>query len=229
VQLSSLELGTLWAHTATKAQSPSAARHSDWQPDDVDEHSPTSNWNRSGDGDSPDNWKGKRKWEGRGKWESKRVFRPPLRGPLATRADHAVRILLGHSELWETLSNEDHALLCELPAPHGPLIAWLEGQLHEHGPLVWSALREELQELEAQELAVRLMADPTLSDGAASDASADSGVELRDLLNRMLVERIKEQETQAIADSTNDPAALVRYRELHARRQQLELAIRPAA
>ena len=105
----------------------------------------------------------------------------------------------------------------------------LEGQLHEHGPVVWSALREELQEPEAQALATRLMADPTLSTGVAVEASADSGVELRDLLNRMLVERIKEQETQAIADSTLDPAALVRYRELHARRQQLELAIRPAA
>ncbi len=229
VQLSSKELGSLWAHANTKTNAAASARHSDWQPDDFDEHSPASSWNRPGDGENPDNWKGKHKWEGKGKWESKRLFRPPLRGPLATRADHAVRILLGHSELWETLSNEDHALLCELPTPHGPLIAWLEGQLHEHGPLVWSALREELQELEAKELAVRLMADPTLSDGAAGDASADSGVELRDLLNRMLVERIKEQETQAIADSTNDPAALVRYRELHARRQQLELAIRPAA
>jgi DNA primase len=94
---------------------------------------------------------------------------------------------------------------------------------------VWGALREELQQHEALELAVRLMADPTLSADATGGASADSGVELRDLLNRMLVERIKEQETQAIAASTLDPAALVRYRELHARRLQLELATRPAS
>jgi DNA primase len=225
----------LWANAGTKGHAPSTTRHSDWQPDDFDEHSPSATWSHPGDGENPDSWKGKRKWEGKAKWdgkskwESKRIFRPPLRGPLATRADHAVRILLGHSELWETLTGEDHALLCELPAPHGPLIAWLEGQLHEHGPLVWSALREELQEPEAQELAVRLMADPTLSGTAAIEASADSGLELRDLLNRLLVEHIKEQETQAIADSTIDPGALVRYRELHARRQQLELAIRPAA
>jgi DNA primase len=239
VQLSSQELGTLWASAGAKGHAPSATRHGDWQPDDFDEHSPSTTWGHPGDGENPDSSKGKRKWEGKGKWEgkwegkskweSKRVFRPPLRGPLATRADHAVRILLGHSELWETLTGEDHALLCELPAPHGPLIAWLEGQLHEHGPLVWSALREELQEPEAQALAVRLMADSTLSGAGAVEASADSGLELRDLLNRMLVEHIKEQETQAIADSTIDPGALVRYRELHARRQQLELAIRPAA
>ncbi len=229
VQLSSQELGTVWASAGTKASTPSEPRHGNWQPDDFGEQSAAATWNHPVDGESPDSWKGKRKWEGKGKWESKRVFRPPLRGPLATRADHAVRILLGHSELWETLTGEDHGLLCELPAPHGPLIAWLEGQLHEHGPLVWSALREELQQHESRELADRLMADTALSTGAVVEASADSGMELRDLLNRMLVERIKEQETQAISDSTHDPAALIRYRELHIRRQQLELATRPAA
>jgi DNA primase len=107
-------------------------------------------------------------------------------------------------------------------------MTWLEAQLHEHGPLVWGALREELQSHEAQELAVRLMADQVVSNGATAEISSDSGAELRDLLNRMLVDRIKDQETRAIEESTFDPAALVRYRELHARRQQLELAMRPA-
>jgi DNA primase len=162
-----------------------------------------------------------------GSYRSQRP-RTALRAQPASRADHAVRILLGHSELWETLTDEDHGLLCELPAPHGPLMTWLEAQLHEHGPLVWGALREELQSHEAQELAVRLMADPVVSNGATAEISSDSGAELRDLLNRMLVDRIKEQETRAIEESTLDPAALVRYRQLHARRQQLELAMRPA-
>ncbi|MEN9398389.1 MAG: hypothetical protein RLZ81_2919, partial [Pseudomonadota bacterium] len=164
-----------------------------------------------------------------GKWERDRPFRPPLRGPLATRADHATRILLGHSELWEGLSNEDHALLCELPPPHGPLVAWLEAQLHEHGPLAWGALRDELRGHDAEDLALRLMADPTVGVGAAGEACGDAAPELRDLINRMLIDRIKEQETQAIAQSTSDPGALARYRELHTRRLQLELAIRPAA
>jgi DNA primase len=148
---------------------------------------------------------------------------------LASRADHATRILLGHSELWETLSNEDHALLCDLPAPHGPLIAWLETQLHEHGPLAWGALRDELQGNGTEELALRLMSDPTMANGVAGEGAGDTGEELRDLLNRMLVDRIKEQETLAIAAAASDPAALARYRELHARRLQLELAGRPAA
>jgi DNA primase len=250
VQLPSQELGALWAHTDTKTPShapSSAARHgSDWRPDDYDEHSPgASSWGHPLDGESSTawkskgkwegkggDWKGKGKWEGKGKWDRDRPIRPPLRGPLATRADHTTRILLGHSELWETLTNEDHALLCELPAPHGPLIAWLEAQLHEHGPLAWGALRDELQGQGAEELASRLMSDPTVSSGAGEangETAGDTGAELRDLLNRMLVERIKEQETLAIAAASTDPAALARYRELHARRLQLELASRPAA
>ena len=104
--------------------------------------------------------------------------------------------------------------------------------MHEHGPLAWGALRDELRGKGTEELALRLMSDPTVSNGAGEvngETVGDTGAELRDLLNRMLVERIKEQETQAISDSTNDPAALIRYRELHVRRQQLELATRPAA
>ena len=247
VQLPSAELGALWAATSnapySKAQS-GARKTSDWHPDDHDEQSPSATtWGHPLDGDSTTGWKskGKGKWEGKsdwkstgdwkgkgkGKWDRDRPVRAPLRGPLASRADHATRILLGHSELWETLSNEDHALLCELPAPHGPLIAWLEAQLHEHGPLAWGTLRDELKGQTAEELALRLMSDPTMSNGAAGVGAGDTGTELRDLLNRMLIDRIKEQQNLAVAAFSTDPTAESRYRELHTRRQQLELAIRP--
>ncbi len=43
----------------------------------------------------------------------------------------------------------------------------------------------------------------------------------------MLIDRIKEQETEAIAASAHDPSALQRYRELQLRRKQLELAVQP--
>jgi DNA primase len=38
------------------------------------------------------------------------------------------------------------------------------------------------------------------------------------------VERLKAQETEAIEAARRDPSALVRYREIQARRRQLELA-----
>jgi len=147
--------------------------------------------------------------------------RPRLGGRLlpASRADHATRILLGDMAALEVLSTEDHAMLCELPAPHGPLFAWLESQLHEHGPQPWVALREGLREHEGEEVAVRLMTGFEQGD---ADESGESMTELRNLLNRMLVERLKVQETEAIHAAKADPTALQRYRELQARRLKLE-------
>ena len=142
----------------------------------------------------------------------------------ASRADHATRILLGDMAAMKILSAEDNTMLCELPAPHGPLFAWLESQLHEHGPQLWVALREGLRGHEAENLAVRLMTDYELS---ATDEQEESAAELRNLLNRMLVEQLKIQETKAIDASKVDPNALQRYRELQVRRRTLEYILSP--
>jgi DNA primase len=141
-----------------------------------------------------------------------------VRAQPASRADHASRILLGQSHLWEALSGEDHSMLCELPAPHGPLFVWFESQLHDHGPLTWSALREELTGQSFEALALRLMSGPT----QPGENQEEAAPELRDLLARMLIERLKEQETHAIAASASDPSALQRYRDLQTRRKILE-------
>jgi DNA primase len=148
-------------------------------------------------------------------------YRPTGRMRPATKADHAVRILLGHAALWETLSSEDHAMLCELPDAHGPLFVWLESQLHDHGALQWEVLRESMMNSLAgsseAELALRLMSGPVIP----TEPLAESAPELRDLLNRMLVDRIKAQETEAIEASKADPTALKRYQELRIRRVKL--------
>jgi DNA primase len=139
----------------------------------------------------------------------------------ASRADHAARILLDNMVALESLSAEDHALLCGLPAPHGPLFAWLESQLHEHGAIPWVALREGLQGHESEDFALKLMAGYEL--GADSDAAEELN-ELRHLINRMLIEHLKAEETLAIEAAKVDPSALQRYRELQARRLLLESA-----
>ena len=139
----------------------------------------------------------------------------------ASRADHAVRLLMGNMADLAALSAEEHAMLCELPAPHGALFIWLEGQLQEHGNQPWVALREGLRGHDLEELALRLMGNHELD---APELAQESNQELRQLLDRMLVERLKAQETEAIDAARLDPNALVRYRELQARRRQLELA-----
>jgi DNA primase len=142
-----------------------------------------------------------------------------------SRADHAARLLLGHMAALDLLSAEDHSMLCDLPEPHGALFVWLEGQLHEHGAQPWVALREGLRGHDQEQMAVHLMTDYELGPAEEADATL---AELRNLLNRMLVERLKVQETQAIQDAKADPSALLRYRELLARRRQLEASLSAA-
>ena len=137
----------------------------------------------------------------------------------ASRADHAVRILLGDMAGLEFLSAEDHAMLCELPAPHGPLFTWLEAQMLEHGAQPWVALREGLVGHESEELALRVMAD---HENVTQEEAGDAQQELRNLLNRILIEQLKDQETEAIQASKADPSALLLYRELRDRRLLLQ-------
>jgi DNA primase len=123
----------------------------------------------------------------------------------------------------ETLSEEDHSMLCELPAPHGPLFTWLESQLHEHGPQPWVALREGLREHEGEDLAVRLMSGYEL--GTPDDEEEDSASELRNLLNRMLVDRLIVLETEALQAAKADPTALLRYKEIYNRRRAIQSSL----
>jgi DNA primase len=193
VQLTSRELTELWV-PSTPAQKPRGE----------------SNWkNKSGE------------FVRRERGAQDTSYRPTGRMRPATKADHAVRIVLGHAALWDMLSSEDHAMLCELPDAHGPLFTWLESQLHDHGAVQWEVLRESMAEQlpgsAEEELALRLMSGPAIP----TEPLAESGAELRDLLNRMLVDRIKVQETEAIEASKADPTALKRYQELRLRRVQL--------
>jgi DNA primase len=199
VQLSSRELTDVWYPAQAK---PKRARKENYQDN-------SSSRNDDG-GYSPKSYKSKNK------------PRPATSSRLpASRADHAARILLDNMAALDALSVEDHGLLCALEAPYGPLFAWLEAQFHEHGAQPWVALREGLQGHESEAFALKLMAGHELG---VDDDAAEAAAELRHLLNRMLIEQLKIDETLAIEAAKADPAALHRYRELQARRQALESA-----
>jgi len=143
----------------------------------------------------------------------------------ASRSDHAVRLLLTNMALWDGLSAEDHALLCDLPEQHGELMRWIESQFHDHGPLAWGALQSELSLLAFANLAEKLMgshktnAPEVSSEGEPGEALK----ELRLLLNLMLIDRLKGLETQALkeAESIQSPEAFQKWRDLHQRRRTL--------
>ena len=150
--------------------------------------------------------------------------RPGGRTLPASRADHAVRLMLGNMAAWETLSGNDHVMLCELPEPHGSLFMWLESQLHEHGPQPWGALREAIQGLAFEPLSTKLMSSAALDP---LEGSLESGLELRNLLDLMLADSLRSKESEAskaLETNPSDPIAQQYYRDLQIRRRELETA-----
>ena len=184
------------------------------------------------------NWKSKNpNWTPGGKFGNSKYKReqPPVyTGPRtvpASRADHAARLLLGNMALWETLAGEDHAMLCALPEPHGPLFAWLESQFHEQGALGWSTLREHMLGQPFANDATRWMAQDKLNALAGSEDATppdpqEARQELRRLLTLLMIDRLKQLETEALtqASSGQDPEAQQRWRSLHERRKALMAA-----
>ena len=136
----------------------------------------------------------------------------------SSRADQAARLLRSHMEFLEDLTHEDHAALCALPAPHGPLFVWLESQFHDYGMQAWVVLRERLRGHDVASLAQRVKNNP---HGQTEGALRELNIELRGLPDRILAEMI-DRELDAIAATVPpDPAALQRYPALQKRKKEL--------
>ncbi|QNK66025.1 DNA primase [Variovorax sp. PAMC26660] len=173
--------------------------------------------------------------KGKGKrWGGK--FEEPIeplrgRGKPPSRPDVAVRLLLSNMAQWDALSHELHLMLCDLPGSHGALFTWLDSQLHEHGVQPWAALREGMRGLDFEALAERLMniseAGP-VPEGEEEQHLADAAKELTSVLDFMLDDRLKAQQSEAIAAVGKDPKALERYKALEARRLELRNRLRPS-
>ncbi|MDZ4124471.1 MAG: hypothetical protein U1E02_09880, partial [Hydrogenophaga sp.] len=93
-----------------------------------------------------------------------------------SRADRAVGLLLSNAQAWDHLSADDHALLAHLPSPQGPVMAWLEAQMHEHGPQPWAALREALRGHASEAYACAQVEQVTLVNDPASELSELDGI-----------------------------------------------------
>jgi len=122
-----------------------------------------------------------------GKWKGRDAEARPA-GPRvqpATAADHAVRLLLQHSELWESLAEEDRALLHELGGPHGELIHWLERHLTHQGPSPWAVVQAGLAADGLADAAQRL-ARPTQELGIEeTDPAGDLARAVTELRSRV--------------------------------------------
>ena len=135
-----------------------------------------------------------------------------------SRADRAVGLLLTNANAWQNLSAEEHTMLAHLPGPPGAVFTWLEAQLNEHGPQPWAAMREALRGFEHEAFACA-QAEQLVSTEDSDDPEAE---EIREVMTRLRIERLKVQEKEAIALAATDPTQAQRYRELLAERIALE-------
>jgi DNA primase len=123
-------------------------------------------------------------------------------------------------------------MLCDLPGQHGALFTWLDSQLHEHGVQPWAALREGMRGLDFEPLAERLMSvseAAPVPEGEEDQHLADAVKELSSVLDFMLDDRLKAQQSEAIAAVGTDPKALERYKALEARRLELRTRLKPSS
>jgi len=119
------------------------------------------------------------------------------RRPPAASADLALRLLLRHSDWWEKISAEDQQMLHELGAAHGQAVAWLERQIHEHGPQTWAALAQALNEEEFAEQALRWV-QAALADEEQSFA------DLRRVVHRLWRARLEAEVQTLIAQASTN-------------------------
>jgi DNA primase len=133
-----------------------------------------------------------------------------------SRVDRAVGLLLANAAAWDRLSADDHALLAHMPAPHGPVFAWLESQLHEHGAQPWAALREALRGQSFESYACAEVEQATVAADSESELDELAGV--MDLLRRDELRRLS---LALSTEAETDPAARERLREINERLKSL--------
>jgi DNA primase len=123
-----------------------------------------------------------------------------------SRADRAVGLLLANAQAWDQLSADDHAMLAQLPEPHGPVFAWLEAQLHEHGPQPWAALHEALRGSEHEDFVCAQVeqatagANPTLELAELADVMDRLRGDVLDALAGLLAARAQGGDALAYAE-----------------------------
>ncbi len=125
----------------------------------------------------------------------------------AGSADLALRLLLRHSDWWEKLSGEDHALLHGLGGAHGAVVAWLERQLTEHGPQTWAALEQALADEDSHAAALGWV--------NAAVADEEQGLDdLRRVMHRLWRDQLEQEIAELIAAGQTDRETLSRIGEM---------------
>ena len=141
----------------------------------------------------------------------------PMRRKAPSRQDRALQILFADMGQWGGLSQHQHKMLMDLPAPHGVLLTWLDQQWHEHGVQPLAALREGLRGHAHETTLMRLI------DDAPPDMENDAG-ELESILNGLEKLQLAAQIDDLTQRMGSDPAAYAQIKQLNARLAVLKTA-----
>ena len=141
----------------------------------------------------------------------------PLRRKAPSRQDRALQILFADMAQWGSLSQHQHKMLMDLPAPHGVLMTWLDQQWHEHGVQPLAALREGLRGHAHEATMMNLI------DDAPPDMDNDAG-ELLSILNGLEKVQLASQIDDLTRRMGTDPAAYAQIKLLNARLAALKTA-----
>jgi DNA primase len=132
--------------------------------------------------------------------------RQPRKAPLRVES-RIVQMLFGHPEYWEQLPPYEHQILHHLAPPWGPLVAWLERDLMEHGPRPWALLSHALREEPGFDAQALQVADGDADPGATPD-------DFRRAMDVLLDRELGAQKVALIAQIPSDPGAIARFREV---------------
>ena len=138
---------------------------------------------------------GQRRLEGKGPMEKARrqplaAPAPPARHPMASRVDHAARLLLSHMGFWSTWRKKTTPPQCASLRRTAPFVCVAGGAVPRAWPQPWAVLRESLRGHECEAVAVKVM---TGAHAQTEGDEAELRSELTDLLARIQIEQLKEQ------------------------------------
>jgi DNA primase len=150
------------------------------------------------------------------------------RGKPPSRPDVAVRLLLSNMAQWEALSHELHVMLCDLPGRTARCSPGSTASCTSTASSPGRPCAKACAAMDFEALAERLMnvseAGPVPEGEEA--APGRRRPELTSVLDFMLDDRLKVQQSEAIAAVGKDPKALERYKALETRRLELRAPAR---
>jgi DNA primase len=148
--------------------------------------------------------------------------RHAVKPPAIAFAEQVALMVLRNTETWHGLTDADHHLLCELPAPHGDLFSWIDTRFHEHGGEPWAVLQLALEGQPFAELASRLVdLDNMQPIGRAVEVVDFGERELRRALAEIQIDALNGEQERVLQLPASDPSRTEQLYEITRRKQAL--------